>query len=124
MAFKKISTGNEQLDRVQANVKTAFDETAAAAAKKAQPVTTTGPMYKVTGAEVAVFINASGSPVTVVLPSSASSIVVLRSVGGSNAITVSAPGATINGLGMITLDPLSSLSLAFDGRNWWTVGHG
>lgn len=122
MSFKTINTGNEQLTRVQANVKAAFDEVAAAAAKKAQPVTTTGPMYRVTGDEAAVFIDARRGPVTVVLPASAAAPIVLRSIAdATNAVTVSAPGATIDGASMTTLPKLGALLVAFDGRNWWSL---
>jgi len=122
MAFKTIRTGNEQLDTIQKNTAAAFSEAAAAAAVKAQSVTTTGPMYRVTGLEAAVFIDARGGGVTIVLPSSASGPVILRSIADTgNAITVSAAGATIDGASMTTLPKLASMLLAFDGRNWWSI---
>lgn len=121
MAFKIIRTGDENLDRVQQNVQAAFQELAASAAGAV--VTTSGPQYRATGAELVVFVDARGGPVTVVLPDRAKGILTLRSVADTaNAIKVVTPGASIDGDATArTLGSLQTLRLAFDGRAWWSV---
>lgn len=123
MAFQQIKTGNDQLDRVQKNVAAAIDKLTPAATKT--PVTTKGPSYRMGDGESILFVDQGGSAVSVVLPAKATGLVTVRSVSTArNPVTLSAVGATINRTGLVTLDADTSLSLAFDGRNWWTVGHG
>lgn len=91
--------------------------------------TAVGPQYRCTGAELVVFVNQAGGKVTIVLPEKPTHPLTVRSISKStNAVAIISPGVspggtapTIDGAQVVAIDPLEAISLAFDGRAWWTA---
>lgn len=121
VTLEKIKTDDEDLNRVQKNVGTAIAALSAQAAAARPSPTTSGPTYKATGAELVIFAASAGGPVSIILPTKPSGLVIVRNVANGT-VTVSAAGATIDGKPMTSVAALGTLILAFDGRNWWSLG--
>ena len=123
--FRDLSDPPSAADliRVQQSVQAAFTDIIGATAPGGAAVTTSARMYRATGAELAIFVDARGGPVTVVLPTKPQGpLLTLRSVVASgNKITVQSVGQTIDALPTASLASLGTLRLAFDGRSWWSV---
>jgi hypothetical protein len=126
--FKRIPTGNEDLDRVQQNVEQAF---AGIPAPVAPNVVTVTSDYQVNGSEDVIHVNSQSGPVRVTLqrPSSANRPLVIKQTntptakGKVNPVTVAtADGSkTIAGLSTIALDPsgTGSVSITADSSQHW-----
>lgn len=84
------------------------------------PVNTVTTSYTATAQDYLIICGGSAS-YTVTLPSSAAGRVLMVKNNQSNDITVAPASGTVNGESGVTVEPLQSVQVVFDGSNWHLV---